>query len=35
MNINNLANQNYQKWENYPVQGFQFLAGITYGFDLK
>lgn len=35
MNINNLTNQNYQKWENYPVQGFQFLAGITYGFDLK
>ena len=30
---NNIANQDYQKWLNYPVQGIQFLAGITYKFD--
>ena len=31
---NNIANQNYSRWVNYPVQGIQFLAGITYQFDL-
>lgn len=30
---NNLANQNYQKWMNYPVQGIQFLVGANYKFD--
>ena len=30
---NNIANQDYQKWLNYPVQGIQFLAGATYKFD--
>lgn len=30
----NLANTNYQKWYNYPVQGFQIMAGVTYKFDL-
>ena len=30
---NNIANQNYQRWLNYPVQGIQFLAGATYQFD--
>ena len=30
---NNIANQDYQRWLNYPVQGIQFLAGITYKFD--
>jgi len=30
---NNIANQDYQKWLNYPVQGIQFLAGVTYKFD--
>ncbi len=32
--VNNIANQNYNRWVNYPVQGFQFLAGATYQFDL-
>lgn len=32
--LNNIANQNYQKWVNYPVQGFQFLLGATYKFNL-
>ncbi len=30
---NNIANQDYQRWLNYPVQGIQFLAGATYQFD--
>ena len=30
---NNLANQNYQRWANYPVQGLQILAGANYKFD--
>lgn len=30
---NNIANQNYQRFLNYPVQGIQFLAGATYKFD--
>lgn len=30
---NNIANQDYERWLNYPVQGIQFLAGITYKFD--
>lgn len=31
--VNNIANQNYQRWMNFPVQGIQFLAGATYQFD--
>ncbi len=31
--VNNIANQNYQRWVNFPVQGIQFLAGATYQFD--
>jgi hypothetical protein len=30
---NNIANQDYQSWLNFPVQGIQFLAGTTYKFD--
>ncbi|MCF6295414.1 MAG: TonB-dependent receptor [Flavobacteriaceae bacterium] len=30
---NNIANQDYQRWLNFPVQGIQFLAGATYKFD--
>ncbi|MFT6730819.1 MAG: hypothetical protein ACJA1H_002147 [Glaciecola sp.] len=30
---NNIANQSYNRWVNYPVQGIQFLAGATYQFD--
>ncbi|MEH6538140.1 MAG: TonB-dependent receptor [Psychroserpens sp.] len=30
---NNLVNQDYNRWLNYPVQGIQFLAGATYQFD--
>lgn len=30
---NNIANNDYQRWLNTPVQGIQFLAGATYQFD--
>lgn len=30
---NNLANQNYQRWLNYPVQGVQVIGGASYKFD--
>ncbi|KAF2516502.1 TonB-dependent receptor [Flavobacterium foetidum] len=30
---NNIGNQAYQKWLNYPVQGFQILGGANYKFD--
>lgn len=30
---NNLANQNYQRWMNYPVQGINALIGVNYKFD--
>ncbi len=31
--VNNIANQDYQRWFNYKVQGIQFLVGATYQFD--
>ncbi|MBT8243738.1 MAG: TonB-dependent receptor [Winogradskyella sp.] len=31
--VNNIANQDYQRWQNFPVQGIQFLVGATYQFD--
>jgi len=30
--FNNIANQKYQRWFNYPVYGFQVLGGVTFGF---
>ncbi|WP_445454194.1 TonB-dependent receptor [Flavobacterium sp. 25HG05S-40] len=30
---NNLANQDYQRWINYQVQGLQVLGGASYKFD--
>lgn len=30
---NNLANQDYQRWLNFPVQGIQVLGGANYKFD--
>jgi hypothetical protein len=30
---NNIANQGYQKWLNYPVQAFQVFLGANYKFD--
>jgi outer membrane receptor protein involved in Fe transport len=31
--VNNILNQDYQRYLNFPVQGFQALAGATYQFD--
>ncbi len=31
--VNNIANNAYQKWQNFPVQNIQFLAGANYKFD--
>jgi hypothetical protein len=33
LRLNNIANQDYQKWVNYQVQGFQFLIGASYKFN--
>lgn len=30
---NNLANQQYNKWANFPVQGIQIVIGASYKFD--
>lgn len=30
---NNIADDGYQRWQNFPVQRIQFLAGATYKFD--
>jgi hypothetical protein len=30
--FNNVAAQNYQRWHNYPVQGFQALGGVSFKF---
>ena len=30
---NNLANQQYNRWANFPVQGIQVLLGANYKFD--
>ncbi|MBP2832200.1 TonB-dependent receptor [Aquimarina sp. U1-2] len=30
---NNLIGENYDRWVNFPVQGIQFLGGVTYKFD--
>lgn len=31
--LNNIANQDYERFNHYNVQGFQVLAGATYKFD--
>lgn len=33
LRANNITNQNYQKWLNYPVQGLQVVLGANYKFD--
>ncbi|MFZ9004672.1 MAG: TonB-dependent receptor, partial [Robiginitalea sp.] len=30
----NLANNQYQRWANFRVQGFQVMGGVSYKFDL-
>ena len=31
--VNNIANNSYNRWNHYPVQGFQILGGLSYKFD--
>ena len=33
LKANNILNQAYQRWLNYPVQGFQVVLGANYKFD--
>lgn len=33
LKFNNIGNQAYQRWLNYPVQGFQVILGASYKFD--
>ncbi|HEU0135711.1 MAG TPA: TonB-dependent receptor, partial [Flavobacterium sp.] len=33
LKFNNIANQAYEKWINYPVQQFQVMLGANYKFD--
>jgi len=33
LKVNNILNNGYQKWLNYPVQGFQVMVGGNYKFD--
>lgn len=32
--LQNVSNNSYARWVNFPVQGFQVLAGASYQFDL-
>ncbi|MDP4266567.1 MAG: hypothetical protein Q8880_03950 [Bacteroidota bacterium] len=32
INLNNILNQQNMRWNNYPVQKFNFLAGLSYSF---
>jgi hypothetical protein len=31
--VNNIVNNQYKRWNHYPVQGFQLLGGASYKFD--
>lgn len=33
--FNNLFNKEYQRWNQYPVYGFNFVGGIIFSFDQK
>ncbi|TDD96187.1 TonB-dependent receptor [Flavobacterium cellulosilyticum] len=33
LRANNITNKSYQKWMDYPVQGFQIVLGANYKFD--
>ena len=33
LKLNNIAGNEYARWANYRVQGFQVLGGVTYKFD--
>lgn len=33
--FNNIFNKQYQRWNQYPVYGFNFVAGVVFSFDQK
>ncbi len=33
--FNNVLNKEYQRWNQYPVYGFNFVGGIIFSFDQK
>ncbi len=33
--FNNIFNQEYQRWNQYPVYGFNFVGGVIFSFDQK
>lgn len=33
--FNNLFNKEYQRWNQYPVYGFNFVGGVVFSFDQK
>ncbi len=33
--FNNILNKEYQRWNQYPVYGFNFVGGIVFSFDKK
>ena len=33
--FNNIFNKQYQRWNQYPVYGFNFVAGVIFAFDHK
>jgi len=33
--FNNIFNQAYQRWNQYPVYGFNFVGGVVFSFDQK
>ncbi|MCC7400896.1 MAG: hypothetical protein IT214_05380 [Chitinophagaceae bacterium] len=33
--FNNILNRQYQRWNQYPVYGFNFLAGVVFSFNQK
>ncbi len=33
--FNNIFNKEYQRWNQYPVYGFNFIGGIVFSFDQK
>jgi len=33
--FNNMLNKEYQRWNQYPVYGFNFLGGVVFSFAQK
>jgi outer membrane receptor protein involved in Fe transport len=33
--FNNITNKEYERWNQYPVYGFNFVGGIVFSFDQK